>query len=262
MGMPLEQLRNYLGDQATDLGLNLDRYDPDRVPVHIAIIMDGNGRWAESRGLPRSRGHEAGIEGVRAAIRTCSDIGVRYLTIYSFSTENWNRPADEVDLLMNLFAHTMIAEICGLDEEDVRVKLIGDMEALPSETREAFEDAISRTRENKGMTLVLAVNYGARNEIVNAVKNIAQQAVEGNLDIDSIDEQFVSDSLYTSTIPDPDLLIRTSGEFRLSNFLLWQSAYSELYVTDVLWPDFDKFELMRAVLDYQLRDRRFGRVSA
>ncbi|MGI6216242.1 MAG: isoprenyl transferase [Coriobacteriales bacterium] len=241
-------------------GIDLSDYDPDKVPNHIAIIMDGNGRWAQARGLPRSKGHEAGIEGVRAAIRTCSDLGVRYLTIYSFSTENWNRPKDEVDLLMELFAHTMSAEADGLNEENVRVLLIGDMDALPKETRDSFQDAIDKTANNTGMSLVMAVNYGGRDEIVRAVRSITKDAISGNISPEDVDEQMISSRLYTKEIPDPDLLIRTSGEFRISNFLLWQNAYSEFYVTDILWPDFDKYELLKAVLSYQARDRRFGKV--
>ena len=256
--MTLEELREYFGDLPEDI--DVSGYDPNKVPHHIAIIMDGNGRWAKSRGLSRSDGHFAGIEGVRAAIRTCSDIGVRYLTIYSFSTENWNRPKDEVDILMTLFAETMCAEVDGLDEENVRVRLIGDMSELPEETRESFESAIEQTAGNTGMTLEIAVNYGGRAEIVNAVRNIAADARDGRVDPSEIDESLIASNLYDPLLPDPDLLIRTSGEFRISNFLLWQLAYSEFYVTDVLWPDFDKYELLRAVMSYQSRNRRFGAV--
>ena len=256
--MDLQQLQAYFGELPADI--DVSTYDPDNVPAHVAIIMDGNGRWAEARGLSRSAGHEAGIEGVRAAIRTCSDIGVRYLTIYSFSTENWKRPQDEVDLLMDLFAHTMAAEVDGLHEEGVRVQLIGDMSALPDETRETFESAIAKTQGNDGMTLVMAVNYGGRVEITNAARSIAREVASGAIDPDSIDEALISSRLYTADIPDPDLIVRTSGEMRISNFLLWQCAYSEFYVTDVLWPDFDKYELLRAVLSYQSRNRRYGKV--
>ena len=260
MGMSLQRAREYFAGMPDDI--DLSRYQPDNVPQHIAIIMDGNGRWAQQRGLARSAGHEAGIEGVRAAIRTCSDIGVRYLTIYSFSTENWNRPKDEVALLMDLFATTMMAEVDGLHEEHVRVELIGDMSVLPEETSTSFRKAIEKTHNNDGMTLVMAVNYGGRDEIVRAVRSICEDVQAGNLQPSEVDEQLISSRLYTADIPDPDLLVRTSGEFRLSNFLPWQSAYTELYVTDVLWPDFDKFELLRAVIEYQNRDRRFGKVSA
>lgn len=258
MGMSVPELHGYFGELPADI--DVSGYDPERVPTHVAIIMDGNGRWAKQRGLPRSSGHEAGIEGVRAAIRTASDLGVRYLTIYSFSTENWNRPREEVEMLMELFAVTMMAEVDGLHEEGVRVELIGDMSVLPDETREAFLSAIAKTHENEGMTLVMAVNYGSRAEILRAVRGLAADAAAGSLDPESIDEEMLSSRLYTANIPDPDLVIRTSGEMRISNFLLWQIAYSEFYVTDILWPDFDKFELLRAILAFQRRNRRFGKV--
>ncbi len=222
--------------------------------------MDGNGRWAKKRMMNRLRGHRAGIEAVRETIRTASDLGVRYLTIYSFSTENWKRPEDEVDGLMELFAQTMLAEVDALDEEGVRVMTIGDMTALPDATRQAFEEAWERTRGNDGMTLVVAVNYGSRNEIVRAARLLAQEASSGGsaFDLDGIDESTFAQKLYTADVPDPELIIRTSGEMRLSNFLLWQAAYAELICTDVLWPDFDRYELLRCLLEYQDRDRRFG----
>lgn len=222
--------------------------------------MDGNGRWAKKRMMNRLRGHRAGIEAVRETIRTASDLGVRYLTIYSFSTENWKRPEDEVDGLMELFAQTMLAEVDALDEEGVRVMTIGDMTALPDATRQAFEEAWERTRGNDGMTLVVAVNYGSRNEIVRATRLLAQEASSGGsaFDLDGIDESTFAQKLYTADVPDPELIIRTSGEMRLSNFLLWQAAYAELICTDVLWPDFDRYELLRCLLEYQDRDRRFG----
>lgn len=222
--------------------------------------MDGNGRWAKKRMMNRLRGHKAGIEAVRETIRAASDLGVRYLTIYSFSTENWKRPEDEVDGLMELFAQTMLAEVDALDEEGVRVMTIGDMTALPDATRRAFEEAWERTRSNDGMTLVVAVNYGSRNEIVRAARLLAQEASSGGsaFDLDGIDESTFAQKLYTADVPDPELIIRTSGEMRLSNFLLWQAAYAELICTDVLWPDFDRYELLRCLLEYQDRDRRFG----
>ncbi len=259
MGMPLQQLEAYLGDRTREL--DLSNYDSQKIPTHIAIIMDGNGRWAQSRGLSRSQGHEAGIEGVRAAIRTCSDIGVRYLTIYSFSTENWNRPQYEVDLLMELFANTMAAEVEGLHEEGVVVKLIGDISALPKETKDTFLSAIEKTSDNPGMMLIMAVNYGGQDEIVRAAQQVAQDCLDKKISVEDINKDYFASRLYTYDIPDPDLIIRTSGEFRISNFLLWQSAYSEFYITDVLWPDFDNVELVRAILSYQSRDRRFGKVS-
>lgn len=246
-------------------GLDPARLDAERVPQHVAVIMDGNGRWAKKRALNRLRGHKAGIEAVRETIRCASDVGVRYLTIYSFSTENWKRPQDEVVGLMNLFAKTMLAEVDGLDEENVRVRTIGDLSPLPAETRQAFEDAWRQTRDNTGMTLVVAVNYGARQELVQAVRSCVGQALqaqaEGRDPLSAIDEQAIARSLYTADIPDPDLVIRTSGEMRISNFLLWQIAYSEFYCTDVLWPDFNRYDFLRALLDFQGRDRRFGAVK-
>ena len=232
---------------------------PERVPQHVAVIMDGNGRWAKKRALNRLRGHKAGIEAVRETIRCASDVGVRYLTIYSFSTENWKRPQEEVVGLMDLFAKTMLAELDGLDEENVRVMTIGDLSILPEDTRTAFEEAWLRTKGNTGMTLVVAVNYGARQEILHSVQAIAEQAAQTG-EVPVLSEELFASGLYTADIPDPELLIRTSGELRVSNFLLWQIAYSEFYVTDVLWPDFDRYEFLRALLAYQGRDRRFGGV--
>ncbi|MBQ9041203.1 MAG: isoprenyl transferase [Eggerthellaceae bacterium] len=240
-------------------GLDPHELDEARVPKHVAVIMDGNGRWAKKRALNRLRGHKAGIEAVRETIRAASDSGVRFLTIYSFSTENWKRPDEEVEGLMELFAKTMLAEVDGLHEEHVRVKTIGDMSRLPADTREAFEEAWEKTRNNDGMTLVVAVNYGSRQEILHAVERIASQAASDGA-VPAITEEAFERGLYTADIPDPELLIRTSGEMRVSNFLLWQLAYTEFYCTDVLWPDFDRYEFLRALLSYQQRDRRFGAV--
>ena len=240
-------------------GLDPRMLDEARIPSHVAVIMDGNGRWAKKRALNRLRGHRAGIEAVRETIRAASDSGVRYLTIYSFSTENWKRPEDEVEGLMELFAKTMLAEVDGLHEEHVRVKTIGDLSKLPADTRDAFDEAWEKTRGNDGMTLVVAVNYGSRQEILRAVGSIAARAAETG-EVPVIDEGSFSDELYTAGMPDPELLIRTSGELRVSNFLLWQLAYTEFYCTDVLWPDFDRYEFLRALLAYQGRDRRFGAV--
>jgi len=257
----LQRLQEKFPDVPGDL--DLSAFDLDNIPTHVAIIMDGNGRWAKDRGLPRGSGHVAGIEGVRAAIKACNDLGIGYLTIYSFSTENWNRPKDEVDLLMDLFARTMAKELPGLEEEHARVKLIGRIDALPEETRRVFEESIERTKDNKGLTLVMAVNYGSRDEIANAMTRILEEyrLNPDTFDLASgIDEKTIADHLFTAGIPDPDLLIRTSGEMRLSNFLLWQCAYSEFYVADVRWPDFDRYDLLRAIMAYQRRERRFGRV--
>ncbi len=231
------------------------------IPRHVAVIMDGNGRWAKKRALNRLRGHKAGIEAVRETIRCANDLGVDYLTIYSFSTENWKRPEDEVTGLMELFAKTMLAEVDGLHEEHVRVRTIGDLSLLPDETRLAFEEAWEKTKNNDGMTLVVAVNYGSRQEILRAVNSCVQRALEARAtssDLPELTEDIFEQSLYTADIPDPDLLIRTSGEMRVSNFLLWQIAYTEFVCTDVLWPDFNRYDFLKALLEYQSRDRRFG----
>ena len=244
-------------------GLDPLALDEARVPRHVAVIMDGNGRWAKKRALNRLRGHKAGIEAVRETIRAASDSGVRFLTIYSFSTENWKRPDEEVEGLMQLFAKTMLAEVDGLHEEHVRVKTIGDLSRLPADTREAFEEAWEKTRGNDGMTLLVAVNYGSREEILHAVRQFAQTAIEEFAETGAMPEptsELFESGLYTAGIPDPELLIRTSGEMRVSNFLLWQLAYTEFYCTDVLWPDFNRYEFLRALLAYQARERRFGAV--
>ena len=244
-------------------GANPAALDMARIPVHVAIIMDGNGRWAKARGGVRLNGHKAGIEAVREAIRTCNDLGVRYLTIYSFSTENWSRPADEVNGLMNLFATTMLAEVDELDEENVRVMTIGHTEALPEKTRNAFAKAWEQTRNNTGLTLVVAVNYGGRAEILDAARawgeRCAAATAAGESLPDCTEEAFLR-GLYTGAagIPDPELILRTSGEMRLSNFLLWQAAYAEFVSLPVLWPDFTRYDLLEALLEYQSRDRRFG----
>lgn len=240
--------------------IDIAQFDEKAVPHHIAIIMDGNGRWAKKRALNRLKGHKAGIEAVREAIRSANDIGVDYLTIYSFSTENWKRPQEEVTGLMDLFAKTMLAEVDGLHEEHVRVRTIGDLSMLPDETKEAFDRAWEKTKNNTGMTLVVAVNYGSRQEIIHAVEETAKtfaQEPETQTSPEVIKELFEC-NLYTAGIPDPDLLIRTSGELRISNFLLWQIAYTELYCTEVLWPDFTRYDMLRAVLSYQNRERRYG----
>ena len=231
----------------------------ENIPRHIAIILDGNGRWAKKRGLPRNAGHAVGSESFRKIATYCKNIGVDYLTVYAFSTENWKRPDDEVEGLMDLFAKTMLAEVDGLHEEHVRVKTIGDMSKLPADTRGAFQEAWDKTKDNDGMTLVVAVNYGSRQEILQAVQRVADAAAEKGA-ASEVTADLFEQGLYTHGIPDPELLIRTSGEMRVSNFLLWQLAYTEFYATDVLWPDFDRYEFLRALLAYQGRDRRFGAV--
>lgn len=232
--------------------------DENRLPKHVAIIMDGNGRWATSRGLPRLAGHRAGAKAVREAIASAIEIGLEVLTIYSFSSENWSRPVEEVAGLMDLFVEVLQRELVNLQKMNVRVIVAGRRDELPPATRSAFDACEHETKNNKGMTLVVALNYGGRTEILDAVRAIGRVCAEGVLDPDAIDEQVFAANLYTSGIPDPDLVIRTSGEMRVSNFLLWQIAYSELWVTDTLWPDFDRHELLRAVVEYQGRTRRFG----
>lgn len=244
-------------------GLNPLALNADAVPAHVAVIMDGNGRWAKKRALNRLKGHKAGIAAVRETIHAASDCGVRYLTIYSFSTENWKRPEEEVVGLMDLFAKTMLAEVDGLHAENVRVRTIGDASMLPQETRDAFDEAWEKTRDNTGMTLLVAVNYGSRQEMLRAAQRCVDIAVARALageEPREITENEFECGLYTAEAPDPDLVIRTSGEMRLSNFLLWQAAYSEFYVTDTLWPDFDRYEFLRALLSFQERNRRFGGV--
>ena len=234
--------------------------DFDRLPRHVAIIMDGNGRWAKRRGLPRTAGHAAGAETFRSIATYCQKIGLEYLTVYAFSTENWKRPQREVDMLMHLFATTLVNELPLFVQENVRLVFLGDLEALPRETREVFEEGLAKTASHTGMVLALAVNYGSRAEIARACRLVAADVAAGVLDPGSVDESAVAGRLYTAGLPDPELLIRTSGELRLSNFLLWQLAYAEFYVTPVLWPDFDRWELLRAIASFQGRERRFGGV--
>ena len=236
----------------------LAEFDPARVPAHVAVITDGNGRWASKRGLPKLAGHSAGAKAVREAIAASIELGLSYLTIYSFSSENWKRPKDEVSGLMSLFVEVLERELTNLERMDVRVVVIGAMDQLPEATRAAFERVVDKTSDNAGLTLVVALNYGARIEIVEAARALAREVAAGSLEAGAIDESLFASRLYTAGIPDPDLVVRTSGEMRLSNFLLWQIAYSELWVTATLWPDFDRVDLLRAVIDYQKRDRRFG----
>jgi len=236
----------------------LGELDVAKTPRHVAVIMDGNGRWAAKRGLPRIAGHSAGAKAVREAIASAIELQVDYLTIYSFSSENWNRPDDEVSGLMRLFVDVLERELTNLNRMNVRVQVIGRKEGLPRATREAFDRVVASTADNSGLTLVVALNYGARGEITSAVRALAADVAAGSLSPDDIDEESVASRLYTAGIPDPDLLIRTSGEMRLSNFLLWQIAYSELWVTATLWPDFSRVDFLRAVVDFQHRDRRFG----
>ena len=229
--------------------------DPDHLPAHIAIIMDGNGRWAKRRRLPRAAGHRAGVPPVRSTVETCARLGLRALTLYAFSVENWKRPRAEVETLWRLLRRYLRGELDLMHRHDIRFTAIGRLDALPDFVREELDSVIRSTAGNKGLQLNLAINYGGRAEIVDAVAALVDDARSGKV---VIDEAAISARLYTAGMPDPDLLIRTSGEMRASNFLLWQIAYAELYVTETLWPDFSRAELMRAILDYQKRDRRFG----
>ena len=242
-------------------GLSLDMVDMDRMPRHISFIMDGNGRWATSRGLSRTEGHRQGVVALREVITTCVRLGIDCMSAYAFSTENWNRPQHEVDVLMHLFAKTFVDELPLLKRENVRVVFLGDISALPAKTREVFEYGLRECEGHTGMVLALAVNYGARAELARAARLLAEEVAAGRLDASSIDEGAVASRLYTAGMPDPELMIRTSGELRLSNYLLWQVAYSEFYITDDYWPDFDRWGLLRAILSFQQRDRRFGGLS-
>lgn len=230
----------------------------DSVPTHIAIIMDGNGRWAKKRMLPRVAGHRKGAEAVRETVKACGAIGVDFLTLYAFSSENWKRPADEVDDLMGLLRLYLRKELKDLHKNNVQIRFIGETDALASDIKDLIAEAERKTKENTGLTLVIALNYGSRAELVHAAKRIAIAVQSGDMAISDITEDQVSDHLFTKTIPDPDIIIRTSGEQRLSNFLLWQSAYSELLFIDVLWPDFNRAALESAIDEYNRRDRRFG----
>jgi len=238
------------------------RIRSDRIPRHVAVIMDGNGRWAEARGLSRNEGHRAGLDSVRGIVRAAHDLGVRWLTLYAFSLENWNRPKAEVDQLMRLPEEFFETEMENLMANGVRVRTIGRPELLPPGVRRRVEEAVAKTRDNDSMTLVFALSYGGRQEIVDAARRFARDVEAGKVDPDRLDEKTFSAYLYDSEIPDPDLLIRTGGEERVSNFLLWQIAYAEIYTTDVMWPDFGRSHLVDAILDYQGRERRFGMTSA
>jgi undecaprenyl diphosphate synthase len=230
--------------------------DKEKLPAHVAVIMDGNGRWAKRRGLPRSAGHRAGVERVRTIIRMSSDIGIRYLTLYAFSTENWKRPTDEVNTLMSLLVEYLVKELPELHEKRVRIRTLGDISALPEKVLMEIERAVATTKDNTGLTVNMAINYGGRQELVAAV----QQALKDGVKPEQVDEAWISSALYTADEPDPDLMIRTSGETRISNFLLYQLAYAELYFTDIYWPDFDETAYAKALAVFAERDRRFGGV--
>jgi undecaprenyl diphosphate synthase len=246
----------------TDWAL-VNELDPARLPEHIAIIMDGNGRWANRRSLPRVAGHKAGIGPVRSTVESCARLGIKVLTLYAFSVENWKRPRAEVETLWRLLRFYLRRELPELQKNDIRLEAIGRLDALPTAVRSELEAAVEATSLNRGLLVNLAINYGGRAELVDAVNAILETARrDGKLSGLQLDERMIAEHLYTSHTPDPDLLIRTSGEMRISNFLLWQIAYSELYITDTLWPDFGRTDLLKAILDFQKRDRRFGGLNA
>jgi undecaprenyl diphosphate synthase len=232
----------------------------ERLPRHVAVIMDGNGRWAKRRGMPRIVGHRRGVDVLKDLLRCCRDWGIGALTAYAFSTENWGRPSDEVEFLMTLFERVLRQELREMIEENVRIRFVGNLSALPSSLQAEIARSVEATSKNQGIQFSIATNYGGRQEIVQACRAIATQVQQGVLDPDQIDEALFERHLYTTGIGDPDLLIRTSGEMRISNFLLWQMAYAEIYVTDTLWPDFSRQAFHQAIKDYQQRERRFGKV--
>ena len=235
--------------------------DKNKIPKHVAIIMDGNGRWAKQKGEMRIFGHTNGVESVRESLTAAAEIGVKYLTLYAFSTENWNRPKEEVAALMDLLVKAIYDEVEELNEKGVRLETIGNTSILPVSCREALSKAKERTKDNNRITLILALSYSSRWEIAQAVKTMAEESISGKLDVETINEDLISSYLSTSNFPDPELLIRTSGENRVSNFLMWQLAYTELYFTETLWPDFKKEHFFKAIKDYQDRERRFGKTS-
>lgn len=234
--------------------------DQDRLPKHVAVIMDGNGRWAKRKGLPRILGHRQGVDALKKLLRCCKDWGIQALTAYAFSTENWGRPAEEVEFLMTLFERVLMRELQEMIQENVRIQFVGNLAALPQSLQDQIERSRVATQYNGGIQFSVATNYGGREEILQATRALATQVQQGHLQPEEIDEALFSRHLYTANICDPDLLIRTSGEMRLSNFLLWQMAYAELYITEVLWPDFDRTHFHQALSDYQQRHRRFGKV--
>lgn len=238
-----------------------EQLDKHKIPQHVAIIMDGNGRWAQQRKHDRTFGHQNGVKAVRETVEAAAEIGIKYLTLYAFSTENWNRPKSEVDALMNLLVNTINQETKTLNDNNIKLQAIGDIQSLETNTYNELVKAIENTSNNNQMTLILALSYSSRWELTKAIQNIARDAAEKVIDVNSINQELISKYLCTSQYPDPELLIRTSGEYRVSNFLLWQIAYSELYFTPVLWPDFRKENLYEAILDFQNRERRFGMTS-
>ena len=242
----------------TSLSTNIER---TKLPQHVAVIMDGNGRWAKQRGLPRIEGHRRGANTLKQMLRYCKNLGIKTLTAYAFSTENWGRPTGEVNFLMSLFERLLQKELKEMEQEEVCINFIGDFTPLPQSLQQEMSRSMERTKNNQGVFFNVAINYGSRHEMTNACKAIAEKVRQGELAAEEISEKTISQHLYTSASYDPDLLIRTSGEMRLSNFMLWQLAYTEIYVTETLWPDFDRQQFERALASFQLRDRRFGKVS-
>ncbi len=238
-----------------------DRLNPARIPQHVAIIMDGNGRWAKLRNKERVFGHKKGVEATKEVVEAAGEIGIKYLTLYAFSNENWQRPKDEVDALMELLVNEVTNELDKINEQNVRLKVIGDLSKLKKNVYQAVIKSVESTKNNTGLTVIIALSYGAREEIINAVRQIATKVKNGELEVEQITSELFSDFLYTAGIPDPDFLIRTSGEVRISNFLLWQLSYTELYFTKTLWPDFRKEQFFEAIYNYQQRERRFGKTS-
>ncbi len=236
----------------------LKQLDITKLPVHVAIIMDGNGRWAIRRGAPRSFGHRAGVNALREIVKLSVELKLKYLTVYAFSTENWKRPLEEVNILMSLLVEYLNKEIDELCANNVRIHPMGILSELPNKAREAVDMAIRRSSNNSGLIFNVALNYGGRSELLRAVQKIGQKIINGDIKVEDINDQVMNEHLYTAGQPDPDLLIRPSGDYRLSNFLLWQLAYTELWLTDTMWPDFSRKEFLRALLDFQLRERRFG----
>ncbi|SHF82066.1 isoprenyl transferase [Flavobacterium defluvii] len=239
----------------------LDSIDQSNLPKHLAIIMDGNGRWAKQQGFMRAFGHENGTKSVKKTITTCAKLGIEYLTLYAFSTENWNRPKLEVEALMKILINSLKKELVTLQENNIRLNAIGNLDKLPKTAQKELLDVIEKTKNNTRLTLTLALSYGSREELVNAVRTISDKVKNNIISIDTIDDLIINEHLYTQNLPDVDLLIRTSGEHRISNFLLWQIAYAELYFTNVLWPDFKDQDLYEAIISYQKRERRFGKTS-
>ena len=241
--------------------MSFDEFSTDEMPKHVAIIMDGNGRWAQQQGKNRLRGHEAGAKAVRNTVEAAAKLGIKHLTLYAFSTENWNRPKTEVSTLMSLLVRNLRRELRQMTKNNIRLSAIGSLDKLPKKVREELVEVIEKTQSNTGTNLTLALSYGAREEIKQAVIDISKKVKNSIINVESIDETIINEHLYTQHLPDVDLLIRTSGEVRISNFLLWQIAYAELYFTDVMWPEFDEYELHQAINSYLKRERRFGKTS-